>query len=190
VDTTSGERRPRRHGRARERRGLLEREVRGHRHKRLLADDSVLGQPSVEVEHILLADLAQLAAKPRWQERVDDAIADREARDARSDRLDLAGAIRQRDEPRRSRKRKLAAGDHRVAKIERTRTDPDKDLPGLGLGDVLVDEVESVNAGEARMTVGTQLSSFLDCAEVRRCSARCVGWRSLGRWRRASRACR
>src|SRR3954467_15022241 len=143
--------------------------MRGHRHERLLADDSVLGEPSVEVEHVLLPDLTRLAAEPRRQERVDDAIANRETRDARSDRLDLTGAIRQRDEPRRSRKRKLSAGDHRVAKIEGARTDPHEDLPGLGLRDVLIDEVESIKAGEARMTVGTQRSSFRD-----------YGWTSAG----------
>jgi hypothetical protein len=87
-----------------------------------------------------------LPPKPRWQKRVDDAIADREARDVRSDRLDLAGAIRQRDEPPRSRKRKLAAGDHRVPKIERARTDPHEDLPGLGQGDVLIGDVESIKS--------------------------------------------
>ena len=49
-----------------------------------------------------------------------------------------------------------------VAKIEGAHTDPDEDLSGLGLGDVLADEIESLNAGEPRMTVGTQRVYFLD----------------------------
>src|SRR4051812_27284438 len=58
-----------------------------------------------------------------------------------------------------------AASTYCVAKLRelaRNRTEPHEDLPGLGPGNVLIDEVESIKAGEARMTVGTQRSSFLD----------------------------
>jgi hypothetical protein len=39
-------------------------------------------------------------------------------------------------------------------------------LAGLGPGDVLIDEVERIKTGEARMTVGTQRSSFLDSGDT------------------------
>ena|SRR5437016_2807156 len=77
--------------------------------------------------------LARLAAEPIREEAVDDAIAGLEARDARADRLDGPGRVRDGNQGDLLARSVAALERDEVAIIERHGADADEDLAGARL---------------------------------------------------------
>src|ERR1700728_208168 len=132
---------PRRHSRAGQGRGGLERQSRRNRDRVLFAEQRVLGQYAVRrrgTERDARSGL-WLPANPVAKKRARDTIADAKARDTGAGRDHLAGAVRQRHGILLQRAAEiLATRDCQIAKIQRGGAQAHPNLAGgrLWLGSV------------------------------------------------------
>ena len=143
---------------ARQRRALLERQMRRDFDDAVLLQHGIFGEHAVDraAERARLHILARLAARPALEEAARDLVADLHTGDARADLDHLAGAVGQRHDLVAHRHAVGAAHDAEVAEIERAGRHLDQHLAVLRFRLRQIDAGHRFDTGAAfRQLIGT-----------------------------------